>query len=188
MISLGKSRTTVGYCCGIEFLTSLCFARRPEQPDTPTDVKLSDITSRAAKLSWTPPYNGNSRITAYYLYLLEHGNSIYAPSSDSSILQSSLLQSSLSFFTLASSVKAKGNGGNVAYVRNITIPPAESTWTISDLSPMTNYSMSVAAANSLGISEASQPITFQTEEEGWLRVESGSRSCLSTEYTDRSVY
>ncbi len=50
--------------------------------------------------------------------------------------------------------------------RNLTIPATDTLRTISDLLPMSNYSISVAAINLLGISEPSLEIRFQTEEEG----------------------
>ena len=111
-----------------------------EPPDTPFDVKLNDISSRTVRLSWSPPFGGNTRITKYYIYLEE---------------------------------TTRGNGYGInridsmgSQIRNITIPSSEVSWSISDLLPMTNYSISVAAVNSLGISDPSPPITFQTEEEG----------------------
>lgn len=111
-----------------------------EPPDTPFDVKLNDISSRTVRLSWSPPFGGNTRIMKYYIYLEEttRGNSYGINRIDSMGSQ----------------------------IRNITIPSSEVSWSISDLLPMTNYSISVAAVNSLGISDPSPPITFQTEEEG----------------------
>jgi Down syndrome cell adhesion protein len=38
-----------------------------EPPDPPQDVHLLEITSRSVKISWSPPYSGNSPIINYYI-------------------------------------------------------------------------------------------------------------------------
>ncbi|CAN7984334.1 unnamed protein product, partial [Ixodes hexagonus] len=38
-----------------------------EPPDSPSDVKVTNFTSRSATLQWHTPYNGNSPITRYVL-------------------------------------------------------------------------------------------------------------------------
>lgn len=38
-----------------------------EPPDPPQDVHLVEITSRSVKISWSPPYSGNSPIISYYI-------------------------------------------------------------------------------------------------------------------------
>ena len=50
--------------------------------------------------------------------------------------------------------------------KNLTIPSTETSWLIADLFPMTNYSLKVAAVNSLGMSELSSSFAFTTDEEG----------------------
>ncbi|CAG2161346.1 unnamed protein product [Oppiella nova] len=100
-----------------------------EPPDTPLDVKVDDITSRSARVSWAPPFTGNSRITKYHIYLKENPTELSQQK------------------------------------RNITIPGTETVWTISELLPNNVYSLNVAAVNSLGISQSSLSINFQTEEE-----------------------
>ncbi|CAG2102462.1 unnamed protein product [Medioppia subpectinata] len=100
-----------------------------EPPDTPLDVKVDDITSRSARVSWAPPFTGNSRITKYHIYLKENPTEISQQK------------------------------------RNITIPGTETVWTISELLPNNVYSLNVAAVNSLGISQSSLSINFQTQEE-----------------------
>ena len=47
----------------------------------------------------------------------------------------------------------------------------ETVWTISELLPNNVYSLNVAAVNSLGISQSSLSINFQTEEEGMYERE-----------------
>ena len=38
-----------------------------EAPDSPHDIQIVEIGSRKVKLSWSPPYSGNSPITFYYI-------------------------------------------------------------------------------------------------------------------------
>ncbi|RWS30283.1 cell adhesion molecule-like protein, partial [Leptotrombidium deliense] len=40
-----------------------------EPPESPVEVKLSEIKSRSAHVSWSPPFSGNSRINKYFVYL-----------------------------------------------------------------------------------------------------------------------
>ncbi|XP_054161030.1 cell adhesion molecule DSCAM-like, partial [Oppia nitens] len=113
-----------------------------EPPDTPLDVKVDDISSRSARVSWAPPFTGNSRITKYHIYLNE----------------SPLNGPPMSMMMMSSTLPSQK--------RNITIPGTEMVWTISDLSPNNMYSLSVSAVNSLGMSQSSTPaINFQTDEE-----------------------
>lgn len=37
----------------------------PEVPAPPLDVKIREIWSRSASVTWAPPYSGNSPITKY---------------------------------------------------------------------------------------------------------------------------
>lgn len=54
-------------------------------------------------------------------------------------------------------------------VRNLTFSPLQSgQWTIGELQPYTNYSLTLTAINSLGESPCSEALLFQTEEEGLL--------------------
>ncbi|XP_015789802.1 Down syndrome cell adhesion molecule-like protein 1 homolog [Tetranychus urticae] len=49
--------------------------------------------------------------------------------------------------------------------RNLTIPNSETSWTINDLVPLTNYTICLTAVNEIGQSEPSQLVKFQTDEE-----------------------
>lgn len=51
-------------------------------------------------------------------------------------------------------------------IRNITIPHSETSWTIEGLNPVTNYTCALTAVNTIGESEKSNSVFFQTEEEG----------------------
>ena len=50
--------------------------------------------------------------------------------------------------------------------RNLTIPNSETSWTINDLVPLTNYTICLTAVNEIGQSEPSNLVKFQTDEEG----------------------
>lgn len=46
-----------------------------EAPDAPQDVKVLEFDGRSAKISWSPPYSGNSPITHYVVqHKLEGGD------------------------------------------------------------------------------------------------------------------
>ncbi|GBO39609.1 hypothetical protein AVEN_98071-1 [Araneus ventricosus] len=51
-------------------------------------------------------------------------------------------------------------------VKQVAIPPSETTWSISNLTPNTRYSIRISAVNDLGESETSNPLEVSTEEEG----------------------
>lgn len=54
-------------------------------------------------------------------------------------------------------------------MRNLTFSPLQaSQWTIAELQPFTNYSLTLTAINALGESAPSESLLFQTEEEGKL--------------------
>lgn len=38
-----------------------------EPPEAPRDVKLLEVGSHSAKLTWTAPFNGNNQITKYWI-------------------------------------------------------------------------------------------------------------------------
>ena len=38
-----------------------------EPPDPPKDLQVVEITSRSIKISWSPPYSGNSPIVSYHM-------------------------------------------------------------------------------------------------------------------------
>ncbi|XP_064480488.1 cell adhesion molecule Dscam1-like [Ornithodoros turicata] len=46
-----------------------------EPPDSPQDVKLLEYSSRFVKLSWSPPYSGNSPILKYFVQYKEDSES-----------------------------------------------------------------------------------------------------------------
>ncbi|CAL1295381.1 unnamed protein product, partial [Larinioides sclopetarius] len=50
-------------------------------------------------------------------------------------------------------------------VKQVAIPPSETTWSISSLTPNTRYSIRISAVNDLGESESSNPLEVATEEE-----------------------
>ncbi|KAI1289176.1 Down syndrome cell adhesion molecule [Halotydeus destructor] len=136
-----------------------------EPPDTPGDLRLEQIASKSAKLHWSPPFAGNSRLTKYTLTLDELDNG--SPSSSSSSSSSSSLSSSSSSSSAPVALKASAFHREIIYGnrKNISIPPTETSWLISDLYPMTNYSLRLASVNVLGTSELSNAITFTTDEE-----------------------
>lgn len=71
----------------------------------------------------------------------------------------------LSLKELSTNTKLYLDGG----VRNLTFSPLHSgQWTIGELQPYTNYSLTLTAINELGESPPSEPLLFQTEEEGKL--------------------
>ncbi|GFU44260.1 down syndrome cell adhesion molecule-like protein Dscam2, partial [Trichonephila clavipes] len=43
-----------------------------EQPDAPREVQISETGSRLVRLSWEPPFSGNSLITKYILHIREN--------------------------------------------------------------------------------------------------------------------
>ncbi|KAF8795950.1 Down syndrome cell adhesion molecule-like [Argiope bruennichi] len=45
-----------------------------EQPDAPREVQISETGSRLVRLSWEPPFSGNSLITKYILHIRENGS------------------------------------------------------------------------------------------------------------------
>ena len=48
-----------------------------EPPDPPKDLQVLEITSRSIKISWSPPYSGNSPITSYHLqYRSSHSSDV----------------------------------------------------------------------------------------------------------------
>ena len=54
-------------------------------------------------------------------------------------------------------------------LRNLTFSPLQTgQWTIGELQPYTNYSLTLTAINALGESPPSESLLFQTEEEGKL--------------------
>lgn len=107
-----------------------------EPPDSPNELKLSEIKSRSATITWQLPFTGNARVERMRLSLRELS---------------------------ASQNKLYLDGG----VRNLTFSPLQSgQWTIGELQPFTNYSLTLTAINSLGESAPSESLLFQTEEEG----------------------
>ena len=47
-----------------------------EPPDGPSDLKVIEHDGRSARISWSPPYSGNSPIIHYLIqYKLESGQS-----------------------------------------------------------------------------------------------------------------
>lgn len=44
-----------------------------EQPDAPREVQIAETGSRVVRLSWEPPFSGNSLITQYILHIRENG-------------------------------------------------------------------------------------------------------------------
>lgn len=38
-----------------------------EAPEAPKDVRLLEVNSRSAKISWSLPFNGNNQITKYWI-------------------------------------------------------------------------------------------------------------------------
>ncbi|XP_053213156.1 cell adhesion molecule DSCAM-like isoform X2 [Panonychus citri] len=103
-----------------------------ESPDPPNDIKTTEVKSRSVKITWSPPFSGNSPIQRYHIYLREHLNEV-------------------AFLGLQN--------------RNLTIPNSETSWTINDLVPLTNYTICLTAINEIGQSEPSHLVRFQTDEE-----------------------
>ncbi|XP_035228691.1 Down syndrome cell adhesion molecule-like protein Dscam2, partial [Stegodyphus dumicola] len=56
-----------------------------EQPDAPREVQISETGSRLVRLSWEPPFSGNSLITQYVLHIRENGSSASVPSRNMSV-------------------------------------------------------------------------------------------------------
>ncbi|KAG8194566.1 hypothetical protein JTE90_013309 [Oedothorax gibbosus] len=56
-----------------------------EQPDAPREVQISETGSRLVRLSWEPPFSGNSLITQYVLHIRENGSTPPAPSRNMSV-------------------------------------------------------------------------------------------------------
>lgn len=50
--------------------------------------------------------------------------------------------------------------------KEITIPASEVSWSVKGLTPNTKYSLRISAVNALGESEAGNPVSVITEEEG----------------------
>lgn len=45
-----------------------------EPPDAPSDLKITEHDGRSARVSWSPPYSGNSPIIHYLIqYKLDSG-------------------------------------------------------------------------------------------------------------------
>lgn len=101
-----------------------------EPPDPPQDVHLVEITSRSAKLSWSPPYSGNSPIIFYYIQYRSGTSNSGISNSDQSTKWSSIM--------------------------NITIPSGETLGQIVGLKPATLYYFKVIAENHIGRSEPSR--------------------------------
>ena len=118
--------------------SSFLILSQTEPPDSPNELKLSEIKSRSATITWQLPFTGNARVERMRLSLRELSTSPNKPYLD---------------------------GG----VRNLTFSPLQSgQWTIGELQPFTNYSLTLTAINSLGESAPSESLLFQTEEEGKL--------------------
>ncbi|XP_074596687.1 cell adhesion molecule Dscam1-like [Brevipalpus obovatus] len=47
-----------------------------ETPDPPIDIRVMEVKSRSMKLTWNHPFNGNSGITKYHIFLREHNELI----------------------------------------------------------------------------------------------------------------
>lgn len=97
---------------------------------------MNEIKSRSATITWQLPFTGNARIEQMRLSLKE-----LSTTSKSSFLTDG--------------------------IRNLTFSPLQTgQWTIGELQPYLNYSLTLTAINALGESPPSEPLIFQTEEEG----------------------
>ncbi|GIX79083.1 down syndrome cell adhesion molecule-like protein Dscam2 [Caerostris extrusa] len=121
-----------------------------EQPDAPREVQISETGSRLVRLSWEPPFSGNSLITKYILHIRENGKNSF------------LLLPEFAYFSVLSQVCV---GSASSQSRNISVPGTNTSADISDLRPSTGYDVYLIAENAIGPSGAGRTFHFKTEEE-----------------------
>lgn len=101
------------------FFPFLSFSRSSEPPDTPGDLKVDQISSKSAKISWSPPFSGNSRVTKYQLFLEEFATlsigHYSSPTTDSLMTLGRDSGGSNTFFQIQSQTTSSGlhNNNNV---------------------------------------------------------------------------
>ncbi|KAG8187492.1 hypothetical protein JTE90_027214 [Oedothorax gibbosus] len=89
-------------------------------------------------ISWSPPYSGNSRLLKYLLVYEE----------------------------VAGDMERIPHGRvPTSNVKQVAIPPSETTWSVPNLVPNTRYAFRISAINALGESESGNPVSVSTEEE-----------------------
>ena len=156
------------------------------------DLKVDEITSRSARVSWTPAFDGSSRIIKYVVLVLEESptplvswgrdesphSPTDSPSSSSTLLSSDRLSNKSSSssipggLTTTTSDIDRSMAGITKTSRvgkrsfNHTVLAEETSFLLTNLAPDCNYSVSLIATNALGSSEASQSLRFRTDEEG----------------------
>ena len=113
-----------------------------ERPDPIENVSVQDMGSRWALVTWSVPYNGNSEIMGYVVYIRNISNSKFMPVVSSTSIRKR--QSKFSQFTTT------GTSYNVT----------------KHILPATLYQFTVVACNELGCGRLGQPsLTILTDEE-----------------------
>lgn len=109
-----------------------------EVPEPPSDVRINEIWSRSATISWSQPYHGNSEIVKYLLHYW---------------LDDDLPAGS------------RPNIGHNKRLSEIELRSSPTSYMLKDLQPGTAYMISLTAMNEVGQGEASRPIKLETAEE-----------------------
>lgn len=118
---------------------------KPEVPESPRDVSVSEITSRSIKLKWKPSFAGNSAIIGF------------------------IVQYKAKCFEMNSKVNKrnpKQHQDETIQWKELYINDANAqSFILRELHPWCNHELQMKAQNSIGVSEASQLIPFRTAEE-----------------------
>ncbi|XP_046991962.1 Down syndrome cell adhesion molecule-like protein Dscam2 [Schistocerca americana] len=118
-----------------------------EPPDPPFDVEVTEINSRSVRLSWHPPFDGNSPLTGY-LIQYKRGTSLISDWQHTGTVN-------ISVPTMGTDFTSK----NTDPLR---------TAVISDLHPATTYHIRMLAMNAIQASAFTDPLTVKTQEEAPL--------------------
>ena len=115
-----------------------------EVPDSPTELRVTDIASKSCSVKWSPPFSGNLPLNKYLIqWKIDKGNV-------NGHIDGKFIKFLSDPWTSAFSTEISGNSAQLF---------------ITDLKPLTNYDIRIVGSNSHGDSEPSKSVSFVTEEE-----------------------
>ena len=148
----------------------ICIAQPvvPSAPSAPSSVSVTDVTVFTITVQWRKvPCNAQNGLitnyTVWYNWDTENGSSTAESSGMTGNAESrNVCNKEDSTLDEDASVTDTGQGVNR---RAINVSASEQQLTLTGLKPSTNYSITVAAYNSVGIGQQSQPVLVKTNGE-----------------------